>query len=286
MQNWRALLRGGIVTALLGVCVSLYLPSMALAGLTPASASPRNWPPFPYQPKMLTSLDDVVKALETTRSGFAYWCTLDAKTSNMNCITYGLVAKMNLSRDHVEFWGVDRSGAPLKEMALDSNTIERVGIYSGPAVDARFAPFAVCITLKHDKSSHTHFSGQYWLRALNLGTAQKIADAFATLAEVGAGKLTIADHSRPPRFGISARALNAQEKKASAVDSGVYVGRVEVHSPAAEMGILSGDYLLEINGSKITDVDTAKKLLMAAPVASVKVWRKGKIFTLSMLTDM
>ncbi|MDE2134045.1 MAG: PDZ domain-containing protein [Alphaproteobacteria bacterium] len=264
-------------------CLSLCPQSAALADISPDDLDSA---PIAYQPKMLASLDDIAKALQTTRGSFAYWGFEDPSTntvSRYNLLAGGRVAKMNLSRTHLEFWGVsDTNNTPRIEMSLDTADITAVEIYVDPELKGE--PFPVAVKIVHKIGN---FPAKFqWLRALNLNTAETITDAFATLAAVGAGKLTIVDRSTPVPFGISARDLNADEKAAATVDAGLYVGAVDADSPAAKLGVVEGDYLLEINGTKITDLEAAKTLLSKTAVTSVTVWRKGKALALDTLTKM
>lgn len=87
-----------------------------------------------------------------------------------------------------------------------------------------------------------------------------------------------------PSFGISARDLTAAEVKAARVDGGVFIGNVAEGSAAAKLGLQTGDYLLEINGTKLVNLEAMKPLLGGA-VSAVVVWRGGKTITLGGLSS-
>ncbi|MDE2112135.1 MAG: PDZ domain-containing protein [Alphaproteobacteria bacterium] len=110
----------------------------------------------------------------------------------------------------------------------------------------------------------------------------------AELAAVAkpAAAVTPAAEAAKPSFGISARDLTAGEAKASGVSGGVYVGSVTEGSPAAKLGLQQGDYLLEIDGTKLTNLEAIKPLLAAGTVTSAVVWRMGKIVTLGGLSNL
>ncbi len=281
MCGQRMFLRGRILAVLFGVGLSLWPLSAAWADVLPSTIDTA---PIAYQPKMLASLDDIAKAFSSNRDNYAWWCSegpAAGTTSYPTQFATGKVTKITLSRTHLEFWGTGPV-APIAEVVLDTADIASVEIYQDSALKGEPFPVAVKIVpQKRDFPLKT-----YWLRALNLDTAKTLVDGFATLAAVGSGSLKIEDHGAPPSFGIAARDLTPEEKKAAAVDSGIYVGGVDTGSPAAQMGIQSGDYLLEINGAKIAGLDGAKKMLSAAAVTSVKVWRKGNILPLNSLTNM
>ena len=281
MGGQRMFRRDRIFAMLLGAGLSVCLLSPALANVTPGDIESA---PVAYQPKMLASLDDIAQAFASNRDNYAWWCTDNPSAKAERCPTEfatGKITKINLSRTHVEFWGTGPVG-PISEIVLDTADIASAEIYQDPELKGE--PFPVVVKIVPQKRNFP--LNTYWLRALNLDTAKTLVDGFATLAAVGSGTLKIEDRGTPPQFGISARNLSAEEKKMAAIDSGVYVGGVGADSPAAQMGVLGGDFLLEINGAKVADLDTAKKILSAAPVTSVKVWRKGKLLTLTSLTKM
>lgn len=87
-----------------------------------------------------------------------------------------------------------------------------------------------------------------------------------------------------PSFGISARDLTAAEAKAARVVGGVFIGNVAEGSAAAKLGLQTGDYLMEINGTKLANLEAMKPLLSGA-VSSVAVWRSGKTITLGGLSS-
>ncbi len=82
-----------------------------------------------------------------------------------------------------------------------------------------------------------------------------------------------------PSFGISARDLMSEELKTARVAGGVFIGNVAEGSAAAKLGLQTGDYLLEINGVKLINLEAMKPLL-GGTVSSVVVWRNGKTLTL------
>ncbi len=87
----------------------------------------------------------------------------------------------------------------------------------------------------------------------------------------------------PPvlHLGIAARNLTPEEAKKAKLNSGVLIVGVDTGSLAQQMGLQVGDYLLEINGSLVADMNTMKKLLTTDSVNVVKIWRKAKVLNLN-----
>lgn len=94
----------------------------------------------------------------------------------------------------------------------------------------------------------------------------------------------IAVAEKPP-FGISARALTTAEAKANRIQGGVFIATVADGSPAAKLGLLAGDYLLEINGTPLASLAALKTLLASETVTSAVVSRGGKTVTLGSLSS-
>ncbi len=88
-----------------------------------------------------------------------------------------------------------------------------------------------------------------------------------------------------PSFGISARDLTAAEAKTSGVSGGVFIGSVAEGSPAAALGLRPGDYLLEINGAKLANIEAMKPLLATGTVTSAVISRGGKTVALGSLSS-
>ncbi len=94
----------------------------------------------------------------------------------------------------------------------------------------------------------------------------------------------IAAAEKPP-FGISARALTTAEAKAKRIQGGVFVATVADGSPAAKLGLLAGDCLLEINGNPLASLAALKTVLASETVTSAVVSRGGKTVTLGSLSS-
>jgi hypothetical protein len=130
---------------------------------------------------------------------------------------------------------------------------------------------------------------------LRIFRSGQIVPAKLTLTNPIIGRATeIAEAARPartdvpaaakPSFGISARALTPAEAKNAGVSGGVFIGNVAEGSAAAKLGLQTGDYLLEINATKLADLEAMKPLL-GGEVSSVVVWRSGKTITLGGLSS-
>jgi len=87
-----------------------------------------------------------------------------------------------------------------------------------------------------------------------------------------------------PAFGISARDLTTAEAEAAGLHSGVFIASVNEGSAAAKLGLQAGDYLLEINGTKLANL-AAMKPLLGGEVTSAVVQRAGKSISLGSLSS-
>lgn len=87
-----------------------------------------------------------------------------------------------------------------------------------------------------------------------------------------------------PSFGISVRDLTPAEAKAAGVAGGIFIGNVAEGSAAAKLGLQTGDYLLEMNGTKLPNLETLKPLI-GGDVSTVVVWRNGKVIPLGGLSS-
>jgi S1-C subfamily serine protease len=68
------------------------------------------------------------------------------------------------------------------------------------------------------------------------------------------------------------------------VAGGIFIGNVAEGSAAAKLGLLTGDYLLEMNGTKLPNLETLKPLI-GGEVSTVLVWRNGKAIPLGGLSS-
>jgi hypothetical protein len=108
--------------------------------------------------------------------------------------------------------------------------------------------------------------------------------AKAAAAKEAAAKAAAAP---PPfRLGISGRDLTADEIGKAGIAGGIFVGGVDSGSPAEQMGVKPGDYLLEIDGTALGNTAAMRQRLAAGAVARLKVWRAGKILELTGLEKM
>lgn len=87
--------------------------------------------------------------------------------------------------------------------------------------------------------------------------------------------------SGPVKLGVAARNMTAAEAAQAKRSSGVVIVGVDTGSPGQQMGVMAGDVLIEIDGSKIADLDAMKKALAGGPVNVIVVLRKGKMVTLN-----
>jgi membrane-associated protease RseP (regulator of RpoE activity) len=85
------------------------------------------------------------------------------------------------------------------------------------------------------------------------------------------------------RLGASIRGLTTDEvQKAGLADgTGFYVVSVDADSLAEQMGLKPSDYLLEINGIKLSDMSMLQKIVSTNAISVVKVWRDGNILSLN-----
>jgi hypothetical protein len=90
----------------------------------------------------------------------------------------------------------------------------------------------------------------------------------------------------PVKLGVAARNMTDAEAKQAKVPAGVVIVGVDAGSLGQQLGLMTGDCLVEINGQKIVDLDAMKKVLSGGSVDAVKVLRKGKAVTLNGVSKM
>jgi C-terminal processing protease CtpA/Prc len=83
--------------------------------------------------------------------------------------------------------------------------------------------------------------------------------------------LTFAAEETIGYLGVSASELTEAVQIALDLDHGVIVNKVYKGSPADEAEIKTGDIILEIDGDKIVDHGTLRKLVKAKPNKNVKI---------------
>jgi hypothetical protein len=91
--------------------------------------------------------------------------------------------------------------------------------------------------------------------------------------------------AKPP-FGVSARDLTATEAQIVGVSGAVFIGSVAEGSPAATLGLLQGDYLMEINGVKLSGLEAMKSVLAAGTPTTAVVRRGDKTITLGSFSSL
>jgi hypothetical protein len=95
----------------------------------------------------------------------------------------------------------------------------------------------------------------------------------------------VAVNNVPPQsLGIAARNLTAEElqKAGFTEQSGIFITSIDPGSLAEQMGMKTGDYLLEINGQKVVNVGSVKQFLATgAVIQDLKIWRGGQVMVLS-----
>ncbi len=86
----------------------------------------------------------------------------------------------------------------------------------------------------------------------------------------------------PFRLGISARAVLESDLATVMLPKvqGLLITKVEKDGLAAEMEMLAGDVVIEINGTEINDMNAFTQLVRAGAVEKFKVWRKGQALEL------
>lgn len=82
-------------------------------------------------------------------------------------------------------------------------------------------------------------------------------------------------------LGVITEELSETMMKALDVENGLLVKDVVENSPAEKAGLKTGDVIIEIEGDKIVDYATLKKLVAAKPDKNVKILikREGKKYT-------
>lgn len=88
-----------------------------------------------------------------------------------------------------------------------------------------------------------------------------------------------------PFIGVSGRSVTERDAKAYNMVVGVYVVSVSEYSPAEKSGIMIGDIITEVNGTKVTTVDEIndiKNKFAPGKTISVKIWRQGQTKTISL----
>lgn len=89
-----------------------------------------------------------------------------------------------------------------------------------------------------------------------------------------------------PFIGVSGRSVTERDAQAYNLVIGVYVVSVSEYSPAEKAGLMIGDIIMEVNGTKVTTVDEIndiKNKFSPGKTITLKIWRQGKTKTISLV---
>ncbi len=100
-------------------------------------------------------------------------------------------------------------------------------------------------------------------------TAKEIAEQFLAQGYV----------TGHPWLGVSVKQLSSFDQLYYRLPSGLYITKVAPSTDAAAKGLVPGDILLSIDGTKLTDTDALQKLLYShstGDTVSVAIYRNGQ----------
>lgn len=89
-----------------------------------------------------------------------------------------------------------------------------------------------------------------------------------------------------PFIGVSGRSVTERDAQAYNLVVGVYVVSVSEYSPAEKSGLMIGDIIMEVNGTKVTTVDEindVKNKFSPGKTITLKIWRQGKTKNISLV---
>jgi hypothetical protein len=112
-----------------------------------------------------------------------------------------------------------------------------------------------------------------------------VKNLYYGISVISPNQKPVAVNNIPPQsLGIAARNLTAEElqKAGFTEQSGIFITSIDSGSLAEQMGMKTGDYLLEINGQKVVNVGSVKQFLATgAVIQDLKIWRGGQVMVLS-----
>jgi hypothetical protein len=112
-----------------------------------------------------------------------------------------------------------------------------------------------------------------------------VKNLYYGVSVISSNQKPVAVNNVPPQsLGITARNLTAEElqKAGFTEQSGIFITSIDPGSLAEQMGMKTGDYLLEINGQKVVNVGSVKQFLATgAVIQDLKIWRGGQVMVLN-----
>ncbi|MGC9954803.1 MAG: PDZ domain-containing protein [Rhizomicrobium sp.] len=233
--------------------------------------------PLTIQGKPLLSIDDVMKVFSANGDNFYIWCVerSDERESCLNVLEAGRVTNIHLSRTLIDLTCV----YPSENILLDIAQIGSVELYQFPTMET--FQYGLKIARKPSEGAPK----AHWFRVRNIESASALANAFRSLPPLMSGDIA-PPAPTPVQLGISARDLSPDEAKQAGAAGGVYIGGVDPGSLAEQMAVKQGDYLLEVNGVKVSGLEAMKNQLATGTLKTVAVWRNGKTLYLSVLSKL
>ena len=234
--------------------------------------------PLTIQGKPLLSLDEAAKVFAADGDNFYKWCVMrhDERESCLDVLESGRITNIHLSRTHIDLECGPYRG---EDVSLDFGEIGGVELYQFPTLET--FQYGLEIARKPSEGAPK----AYWFRVRNVESASALANAFRSLPSLMSGDIS-PPAPTPVQLGISARDLTPGEAKEAGAAGGVYIGGVDPGSMAEQMGVKQGDYLLELDGVKVSGLEAMKHQLATGTLKTVAVWRNGKTLYLSVLSKL
>ncbi|MBQ7340762.1 MAG: trypsin-like peptidase domain-containing protein [Oscillospiraceae bacterium] len=110
----------------------------------------------------------------------------------------------------------------------------------------------------------------------------------STVKEVVEQLLTTGYISGRPTLGITGETVSVFQQIYAGLPKGVYITDVEPDSAAADQGLVPGDILLSVNGTRITDTDGLDRILYncrPGDALQVVLYRSGKQYMTTLTVD-
>jgi hypothetical protein len=248
--------------------------------------------PVWYQPHILASIEEASNTFNNFAAFFSDWAGGEIKKLNADHSGVRLVAVITWTNTNTEwvpnyggfFLGssyVPYTGGNYQTTQTPQSSETQISIPANDITNIKLLQFPY-LERDYKWGVDIRFTNgsNITLRARNLDTAQKIADALATLAVANGCKL-------PSPIGLISQTENtaAEFTRLKWTGNGILVNGVFSDSPAGQAGLVLDDIITEVNGQTIADpttlVSMVNKSLENQPEIKLelKVFRNGQTIT-------
>lgn len=165
-----------------------------------------------------------------------------------------------VTRDLAESFGMDKPQGALVAKIFPGSPAEEAGMQVGdvvlefdnrPVITSSGLPPIV---------GQTSVGDDVPVKVLRAGGTKLLTVKVGELPESGVA-LAGSTEPRPNRLGVTVEELDSDAREQAEVDNGVRITAVASDSPAAEVGLASGDVLVMIDGKKVTDREQFDKIV-------------------------